>query len=86
MIDRERNPIEWALMLTDLEEVGEHIQSLMEEMHANGTIDDEDFRVRIFHMISHLNRAWNGRNHIGESLDEDRDELSQVPKDFFPVG
>lgn len=86
MINSEDNPAEWALMMLELEEVKDHIASLASQMGSNGSIDEEDFKVQVFHLVSHLNRLWNGREHIGE-LDQKRfNELSNTPPDFIPMG
>ena len=56
------------------------------EIWNEGSIDEEDFQIQVFHAISHLNRLWNGRNHSGEIDYELHVELSNTPPDFRPLG
>ena len=73
-------------MLMELDEAKEHIETLKEQLHRDGSIEEEDFKIQLFHTISHLNRLWNGRNHSGEINQELHSELSKTPTDFRPVG
>ena len=86
MINGKENPVEWPVMLMELEEVKEHLDSLVDQMHAADMIDEEDFRVQIFHAISHLNRLWNARCYVGEIDQELHDDFSKTPIDFKPIG
>ena len=86
MINKKDNPVEWPVMLMELDEVKEHIESLIDQMNNEGSIDEEDFRIQLFHSITHLNRLWNSRNHSGEIDQELHNELSKTPTDFSPIG
>ncbi|WP_444888826.1 hypothetical protein [Microbulbifer sp. JMSA008] len=86
MINAKDNPVEWPLMLMELGEIKEQIEPLANQMKNDGLIDDEDFKVQIFHTISHLNRLWNGRNQVGEIGQDLHSELSKTPADFIPLG
>ncbi|MGV3517295.1 hypothetical protein [Luteitalea sp.] len=87
MINQSDHPVSWTLMLYELDEVREHLESLVHQMSANGRIDEDDFRVHIGHAYFHLNRVWNGRNEgSAEVRPEDHDRLRQFPVDVEPVG
>lgn len=62
MINNEQHPLAWALLLTELEDTGEHLTHLIDQMSSNSRIDLEDYRVTVRHIYQHLNRAWNARN------------------------
>jgi hypothetical protein len=86
MINRESHPVGWYLMLTELEDVREHLAFLVKELNAAGGIEEEDFAVQLGHVYAHLNRIWHARNE-GEGLKEEQwSEFSQFPKDLTPVG
>ena len=82
MINEKDNPVEWALMCYQFEEVAEHLQNLSNEIVPNAEINEEEFNVQMGHIYSHLNRIWNSRNHIGEISDENFEEYSKLPKDI----
>ena len=86
MINEKDNPVEWALMCYQFEEVVEHLQNLSNEIVPNAEINEEEFNVQMGHIYSHLNRIWNSRNHIGEISDENFEEYSKLPKDIKLYG
>ena len=86
MINEKDNPVEWALMCYQFEEVAEHLQNLSNEIVPNAEINEKEFNVQMGHIYSHLNRIWNSRNHIGEISDENFEEYSKLPKDIKLYG
>jgi hypothetical protein len=87
MINQSDNPVPWALLLYEIDDVREHLESLAKQMAADARIDDEDFAVQIGHAYAHLNRIWNGRNdEAEEGTDEKRAAFSKFPTDIDPVG
>ena len=87
MISSTKCPVAWALMLYDLDDVGEHVAALAAEMHASGEISEEDFKLQIAHIYAHLNRLWNGR--AASAADLERvpwSERSAFPTDISPIG
>ena len=86
MINRKDNPIEWDGLLFGLEEMKEHIQSLIDELSEKGEMSEEEYQVDIGHLYAHLNRAWNTRNETDEYVDKHFQQLSQFPEDISPVG
>ncbi|AJQ94732.1 hypothetical protein [Gynuella sunshinyii] len=86
MINKKDNPVEWYVRLMELEEIKEHIESLVTQMSKDDAIDEEDFRVQLFHAMTHLNRLWNSRHYSGEINQELHDEFSKTPGDFQAIG
>ncbi len=86
MITEQENPMEWALLSKELDESKEHLESLIAQLHKDGSIDENDFKVQLFHVITHLNRIWNSRAHVGEINDKDFANYSNIPKEFSPIG
>ena len=57
MIDPQRDPLAWAMLMYELEDAHEHLGKLIREMKA----DEVAFRIDLGHIYAHLNRAWNLR-------------------------
>ena len=86
MINGKENPVEWALLSYEIEELIEHLQEISNSITPESEIDEEDFRVDISHVYAHINRIWNQRNHIGEVSEQQFDEYSKFPNDIKPIG
>jgi len=85
MINERENPVEWALALFELSDAEEHLAELTKQMKDNGRIDEEDLRISLGHVYSHLNRAWNSRNRSKEASDSDLEKESEFPDDLNPT-
>lgn len=57
MIDPQRDPLAWAMLMYELDDAHEHLGNLIRDMRA----DEADFRIQLAHVYAHLNRAWNLR-------------------------
>ena len=88
MINGKDNPVEWAMLSYELEELIEHLQELSCKVVPDSSVDENEFKVIIGHAYAHLNRIWNYRNFIGEvgKTQEQHDKYSQMPKDIEPIG
>ena len=86
MINGKENPVEWALMSYELEEVIEHLQEISSSIMPESEIDEEEFKLYISHVYAHINRIWNQRNHTGEITDKQFAEYSKFPSDIEPGG
>lgn len=86
MINQTSHPVGWYLLLTELEDVQEHLSALVKEMEAAGAMDDEELAVHLGHIYAHLNRIWHARNEEEGIKEEQWSEFSQFPKDLKPVG
>lgn len=80
------NPYEWGLLLYELEDAREHLESLIKDMKDAQAIDDEDFAIQLGHVFAHLNRAWHTRATVGDWPEDKWDEYSSFPADLKPVG
>ncbi len=85
MINEKEHPVEWAMLLTELDDAREHLESLLKEMDS-GSIDQTNFAVDIGHVFAHLNRAWNSRSLQGHIPEDEWEKYSQFPSDLAPVG
>ncbi len=74
------------MLVTELHEAREHLESLVSEMVKSGAIDEADYAVQLGHVCAHLNRAWNSRSLEGEISEDEWERYSQFPKDLQPVG
>jgi hypothetical protein len=86
VIDQKSSPESWALLVQDLDDLREHLESLVNQMCADGRIDDEDYAVQIAHAYAHLNRAWNSRNSVNWDVDAEWEAMSRFPEGLDPVG
>lgn len=86
MINNKSNPVEWAMLVTELDEAREHLESLTNSMAEAGAIDETDYAVQLGHVFAHLNRAWNNRDLKGEMPEDEWAKSSQFPSDLEPVG
>lgn len=74
------------MLLTELADAREHLDSLISEMSKSGATDESDYAVQLGQVFAHLNRAWNSRSMEGEIADDDWKRYSQFPADLQPVG
>lgn len=86
MIDQKTSPESWALLVQGLDDLREHLESLVNQMSTDGRIDDEDYAVQIAHAYAHLNRAWNSRDSVNWNLDAQWESMSRFPEGLDPVG
>lgn len=85
MIDSKANPIEWALLMYQLEDAHEHLGDLIKDMENEGRIDVEAYTIHIGHVYAHLNRAWNSREFKGDMSEQQWEEYRAFPKDLEPI-
>jgi hypothetical protein len=86
MINEKEHYVAWALLLMELDEAQEHLESLIKKMHQGGTIEDAEFAAELGHVYAHLNRVWHSRSQESEITEEQWPVFSQFPKDLNPVG
>jgi len=85
MITIKSTPVEWAMLMYELDDAKEHLESLINDMNSAGEIDEIDYKIQLSHIYSHLNRGWASRKQIGEIPDKKREMFSQFPKDIEPL-
>jgi hypothetical protein len=86
VIDSKSNPEAWSILVQGLDDLREHLASVVTQMTVDGRIDEEDFAVQIGHAYAHLNRAWNTRNCETWDVDRQWDEMTRFPDGLEPVG
>ena len=86
MINSKKNPVEWAGLMYELDDLQEHLESLIAQMNTAGEIKSEENRVQIGHIYAHLNRAWNSRNTVTETEVNDLEKLTKFPTDIETCG
>ncbi len=88
MLTRTEHPVAWAMLLYELADAREHLDGLIQQMAADGAMEESEFRCQIGHIFAHLNRSWHGRD--DPRLDAVSGELharrSRFPDDLEPVG
>ena len=85
MIDKKSNPVEWSLLMYELEDAKEHLSNLIDELYLTKHFNETDFKIKIGHIYGHLNRIYHSCNHVGEVSDEEWLEYSRFPTDIEPI-
>jgi hypothetical protein len=86
MIKQKTNYVEYAMLLTELDDAREHLEALVNEMRNSVDFDEADFAVDLGHIYAHLNRAWHARNQTSEVTGDQHAAFSEFPRDLKPVG
>ncbi len=74
-----------AAILYNLEDAQEELVQIMDEMSCPQTeVDETEFKVKMAHVYSHLNTAWNMRN-ISETDLESADAEQMNAWSRFPI-
>lgn len=84
MISKENAPVEWAMLMYELDDAREHLERMMELMASDPDYNESAFRVDLGHIFSHLNRAWHRRNISGELEGAAWEEAGKFPTDLEP--
>lgn len=85
MIDKEANPVEWALLLYELTDAHEHLGELIKQMKNDPDFDEAELSVHLGHVYSHLNRFWHRRNMTRDFTEEEWTVASEFPQDLRPI-
>jgi hypothetical protein len=86
VINKENNPVEWAMLCYELDDAREHLEELLKEMSELAELSAEDFEIQIGHIYAHLNRAWNSQNITSDHPHDQIELLSGFPTDLKPTG
>jgi len=86
MIESKENPVEWAGLMYELDDLKDHLESLINVMNENGEIQKEEYRIQIGHLYAHLNRAWNSRNATSDEVENNIEKFTKFPKDIKTCG
>ncbi|NHQ87701.1 hypothetical protein HA050_16410 [Iodobacter sp. HSC-16F04] len=85
MINKEQNPVGWAMLMHELNDAREHLSNLITESQNTPEYDEVNLRVDLGHVYSHLNRAWHHRNKSGDISEPEWVESSKFPTDLEPI-
>lgn len=85
MIDKEKHPVGWALLMYELEDAHEHLGKLIREMASNHEYGGGNFRIDLAHVYAHLNMAWHRRNSEEDLSDDDHEIADRFPSDLKPL-
>ena len=85
MISMKDAPVSWAMLMYDLDDAREHLDTLIADMQGDPEFDEECFRIMLGHVYWHLNRAWRRRTIMDDSSIEDVPEAGQFPDDLEPM-
>lgn len=85
MISMKQAPVAWAMLMYDLDDAREHLESLLTQMQNDPQFDDECFRVTLGHIYWHLNRAWNCRAVRDDQLESNDANAGRFPDDLEPA-
>jgi hypothetical protein len=85
MITMNDAPVGWAMLMYDLDDAKEDLDTLMAAMQNDPEFDEECFRVRLGHIYWHLNRAWHRRNVPDDTGDTEDAKWGQFPSELQPL-
>ncbi|RBP47007.1 hypothetical protein [Arenicella xantha] len=86
MINLKQNPTEWARLMYELDDLKDHLSTLIDEMNSSGEISIEEYQVQVGHLYAHLNRAWNSRDATAEVVEKNLKNFTEFPKDITTCG
>ncbi len=88
MLAKAKHPVAWAMWVDELSDAHEHLGDLIDQIVAESSLDEDEFRILLGHVVSHLNRAWHGRDdpRLDDLSAEAFSERSRFPVDLVPVG
>lgn len=85
MITKDNAPVEWAMLMYELDDAKEHLEKMMADMTSDPNYDESVFRVDLGHIFSHLNRAWHRCALFGDLNGEAWNRAGQFPADLEPI-
>jgi hypothetical protein len=85
MISKEANPVEWAMLLQELEDAKEHLTTLIADLDSDPEYDEANLRIDLGHVYAHLNRAWHRRDTVRDFSDATWELASKFPQDLEPT-
>ncbi|GAB3637024.1 hypothetical protein GCM10027422_26140 [Hymenobacter arcticus] len=83
MLNEKTQPVAWYLLMCELTDAQDGIQSLLNEMAEDKAFSETAFGIHMAHIYGHLNQAWNGRNATDQQHEHNDllDEWSKFPTD-----
>ncbi|GAA4494642.1 hypothetical protein GCM10023172_05170 [Hymenobacter ginsengisoli] len=69
MIEEQKEPVAWYLLMYELIDAQDGIESLLRDMKEDKEFSEIEFGIHMAHIYGHLNRAWNRRNATDKQID-----------------
>jgi hypothetical protein len=85
MINRDENPVGWAMMMYELADAHEHLGAMIKDIEVDLEFSEEEFRIHLGHVYAHLNRAWRRRLIPGEMTENEWEAGREFPNDIQPI-
>lgn len=85
MINKDQNPVGWAMLVSELEDAREHLSQLISEIQHDTEYEEANFRIDPGHVYAHLNRAWHRRDKAEDISEPEWVTASQFPHDLDPT-
>ncbi|NDI84367.1 hypothetical protein [Undibacterium crateris] len=85
MINKQNNPVGWAMLMYELEDAKEHLSNLITEIESDPEYEEANLRIDLGHVYSHLNRAWHRRDKVDDVSEQEWIEASKFPSDLEPI-
>ena len=87
MLDKQTDPVAWFLLMDELKDTQDAINTLPRDANNESEYGEEGFRVDMAHAFMHLNRAWHCRNATLEQHENNAigGKWAQYPTDLDPL-
>ncbi|WP_428717312.1 hypothetical protein [Undibacterium curvum] len=85
MINKQNNPVGWAMLMYELEDAKEHLSNLITKIESDPKYEEANLRIDLGHVYSHLNRAWHRRDKADDFSEQEWIEASKFPSDLEPI-
>lgn len=85
MINKADNQAEWSLLIAELKDAKASLDDLLVQLNNKDILPENELKLQVFAVQTHLNRVWNSREHVGIMTNQDLELFSEIPEDFFPV-
>ncbi|MCZ2074302.1 MAG: hypothetical protein LC130_04810 [Bryobacterales bacterium] len=85
MINRNDDPVGWAMFVQELQDAHEHLANLLKDMKADTDYGEPELRVDLGHVYAHLNRAWRRRLVSSDFTDTEWEAAGEFPQDIEPI-
>lgn len=85
MINSKDDPVGGAMLMYELQDAQQHLESLIEAMASDPAYAEDSFRTHLGHVAAHINRAWQRRLVHEDMTDEEWNAAREYPSDLRPI-